>query len=78
MYVVTSPRIDTDTDWLDYEVLQNKIVPLQKEIAAQHGCTVINMNAATADVPKSYYNDGVHFTDEGYRFIAETIANTIR
>ena len=78
VYVVTSPRIDTDTDWLDYEVLQNKIVPLQKEIAAQHGCTVINMNAATADVPKSYYNDGVHFTDEGYHFIAETIANAIR
>ncbi len=78
VYVVTSPRIDSNTDWLDYEVLQNTIVALQKEMAKRYGCAVIDMNAATADAPKPYYNDGVHFTDEGYRFIAETIANAIR
>lgn len=51
------------------EMIPNEIVPLQKRVAAEMGCTLIDIHTLT-DNMEPYFADGVHFNDEGYARLA--------
>lgn len=51
------------------EKLQNKAVPIVKQVAEETGATLVDINALTANNGK-YYPDGIHPNDEGYYRLA--------
>lgn len=59
--------------------LQNKLIPAQKQIAQETGCPLIDLNTETAGWDRNtfYAPDGLHFSDAGYRKIAEYFYQTI-
>lgn len=69
IYLVTAP-VSHDSRG---DNLQNKLIPAQKRIAENTGCTLIDLNTETASWDKNtlYAPDGLHFNDAGYRKIAE-------
>ena len=48
------------------------------EIAQQSGLRVVDLYHADPALPSYLSADGVHFTDEGYRVLSETIAPVLR
>ncbi len=76
VYIATSPAVTETLDGITDAVVSGKIVPLQRQAAAETDCPVIDINAATAG--KSAWSfDGVHLTDEGYRQIAAVFADAL-
>ena len=80
IYIATSPYVmghkdNPGSNDIISEVVAEKIVPLQKEIARETGCELIDIFAATAE--KSIFPDNVHPNDEGYRLIAETFYDAL-
>ena len=53
-------------------VVTGDVVPAQKQAALATGCQVIDLNAASKNLPASDYIDGVHPTDSGALLIAQT------
>lgn len=51
------------------EKLQNKAVPIVKQVAQETGATLVDINALTAN-NGAYYPDGIHPSDEGYYRLA--------
>jgi lysophospholipase L1-like esterase len=54
-------------------VVSGEVVPVQKQIARETGCEVIDVNAATKSLAASDYVDGVHPNDDGALRIAQTV-----
>jgi len=54
---------------IDGTVIHDQIVPLIKQVAAEKGLPLIDLNTPTANHPQ-YFSDGVHPTDEGYALVA--------
>ena len=48
------------------------------DVMAELGVPVNDLAAFTADFPLAYYADEVHFTEQGYRLLAEKVAGKIR
>jgi len=78
VYLLTSPSADKKNDWISCAILTEIIVPMQKRIAEAYNCRLIDLHKATADVPNCYYCDGVHFSDEGYSYLAKVIAESLQ
>ena len=53
------------------------MVEAQKKLIAEQGWESIDMYEKTADRQDIYHQDGVHFTDAGYYFIAECMYEVI-
>ncbi|MBE6932307.1 MAG: hypothetical protein E7464_02865, partial [Ruminococcaceae bacterium] len=54
----------------------NSIVPQQKAVAEEVGCGLIDVHAATADMPENF-PDYIHPNVDGHRVIAETVYATL-
>ena len=68
--VATSPTVGATNIGISEEVVTGEIVPLQKKVAAEMGCPVIDINALTKGAPQNY-GDGIHPNDEGYAAMAK-------
>lgn len=75
IYIATSPFCPNNpenpgSNDIIGPVIEQQILPLQREIAAEKGLELIDMNAATYRL--SIFPDSVHPNDEGYRLVAKT------
>ena len=75
VYVVTAPVAHDSRG----DNLQNKVLPAQKKIAEETGCTLIDLNTETLSWAKNelYAPDGLHFNDKGYLKMAGFFCETI-
>lgn len=81
--MLTSPRCLSNTFGIPSETICNEVVPLQKELAEELDCYLIDLNA---EFGKSEYtdadlfrpNDGVHFTKKAAEITASLIADEIK
>ncbi len=71
--LLTTPTADAATDARVRE--RNRAA---ERIAETYGCRVIDLYRAAPDLPSYLSPDGVHFTDEGYRHLAETVAAVLK
>lgn len=56
------------------EMIDERLHPAQVKLAEEEGWKVIDLYKATTDREDLYHPDLLHFTDEGYRFLAERVA----
>lgn len=54
-------------------VFNNGMLAAIREVAQEQNCTLIDVHAATFERSDLLASDAVHFTDEGYALIAETV-----
>lgn len=73
VYVATAPTVTRDNFGITQTVTTGEVVPLQKEIAEEAGCPIIDINAFTAG-QTDWFADGVHPNDFGYGKLAEHFA----
>ena len=74
VYIATSATAFNDGGFgLPPANIHNYIVPLQKEIAAELGCTLIDVHALTADMGANF-PDNIHPNEAGHAAIGEYIA----
>lgn len=76
VYVATSPMALDNTMNIRKDVIANEIVPLQKEIAEETGCKLIDINAYTQG-HDDWLGDGVHPNDYGYSKLASYFAKYV-
>lgn len=67
--IATSPTVGATNIGISEAVVTGEIVPLQKKVAAEMGCPVIDINALTKGAPQNYA-DGIHPNDVGYTAMA--------
>ncbi len=68
--VATSPTVGATNITIADAVVTGEVVPLQKKVAAEMGCPVIDINALTKNAPQNYA-DGIHPNDAGYTAMAK-------
>lgn len=68
--VATSPTVGATNITIADAVVTDEVVPLQKKVASELGCPVIDINALTKNAPQNYA-DGIHPNDEGYTAMAK-------
>lgn len=79
--MLTSPRCISNTFGIPTDVICNEVVPLQKQLAEDLNCNLIDLNAefeAYTDAELFRPNDGVHFTQKAAKITAELIAEKIK
>ena len=74
VYVMTSPTVFENGSYAIVPARVAEISGLQKEVAAEKGCPVIDMHTLTADKKDLFRDDYVHPEESGYAFIAEQVA----
>ena len=74
VYVMTSPTVFEGGSYAIVPARVAQIAELQKEVAAEKGCPVIDMHTLTADKKDLFRDDYVHPEESGYAFIAEQVA----
>ena len=57
-------------------LLKNSLVPLQTGLAGDNGCALVNIYAAT-EGKSALLTDGIHFTDDGYLYLAQRFYNSL-
>ena len=75
--VATSPTVGATNIGISEEVVTGEIVPLQKKVAEEMGCPVIDINALTKGAPQNYA-DGIHPNDAGYTAMAKMFYNGLQ
>lgn len=72
VYVGLSPRLTVESVMdLNNTVIEEEIVPLQRQAAEETGCTVLDVNAFSHEyMEDSDFKDSVHPTDIGYQKLA--------
>lgn len=72
VYVGLSPRLTVESVMdLNNTVLEEEIVPLQRQAAEETGCVVLDVNAFSHEcMEDSDFKDSVHPTDVGYQKLA--------
>ena len=78
VYVMTSPTVFENGSYGIVPARVAEISGLQKEVAAEKGCPVIDMHSLTADQKDKFRDDYVHPLESGYDFIAQKVAEHIR
>ena len=76
VYFASSPhsyRIAPGTKYVSVNSV-NRLHPVQESLIRDERWNTIDLYAATANRRQLYDADGVHFNDDGYRFLAEQIA----
>ena len=77
VYVMTSPTVFENGSYGIVPAKVTEISGLQKEVAAEKGCPVIDMHTLTADQKDKFRDDYVHPEESGYDFIAQKVAEHI-
>ena len=77
VYVATSPYSSYPNFNITNTSVRDNLVPLEKQVAGEKGCALIDIYAAT-EGRYSLYNDGVHPTEEGYVYMAGIFYEAIR
>ncbi|MGI6264694.1 MAG: GDSL-type esterase/lipase family protein [Acutalibacteraceae bacterium] len=75
--VCTSPTVGATNIGISEAVVTGEIVPLQKKVAAEMGCPVIDINALTKNAPQNYA-DGIHPNDAGYTAMAKMFCDGLQ
>ena len=78
VYVMTSPTVFENGSYAIVPARVAEISGLQKEVAAEKGCPVIDMHTLTADQKDKFRDDYVHPEESGYDFIAQKVAEHIQ
>lgn len=79
VYFASSPhsyRIAPGTKYVSVNSV-NRLHPVQESLIRDERWNTIDLYAATANRRQLYDADGVHFNDDGYRFLAEQIAGVM-
>lgn len=78
IYIATAPACYTDETNKRAERIQTVLLPVQKQIAEENGCKLVDINAKTQNM-KDYFADGLHPNDAGYlkfaQFMYEDVFN---
>lgn len=78
IYIATSPTVlGANAYHVQANVVHDEIVPLQREIAQENGCHLIDVHDGTKDATTALLPDNVHGNDDGYDLIANIIYNGI-
>lgn len=76
--VATSPACHvTSAADLRGDLIENEIVPMQRQLILENGWDSIDMFALTTGKDSLYYTDGVHFSDLGYYYEAECMYKAV-
>ena len=74
IYIATSPMVAADNLNIRASVVKDEIVPLEKEIAAETGCELIDIFTLSDGHAEWYTSDHVHPNDLGYSNFAAHFA----
>ncbi|MFR7643148.1 GDSL-type esterase/lipase family protein [Eubacterium sp.] len=77
VYVGTSPMVVKDSLGIRKSVVDNEILPLEKEIAKETGCEIIDINALTQGHDDWFAPDCVHPNDTGYTKLTKCFASAV-
>lgn len=72
IFVMTSPYLYTTVPEMDGSVLAEEVIPLQRQIAEENDCYLIDIFTVTSGMPE-LFPDAIHPNAEGYALIAETV-----
>lgn len=77
--LATSPTAYSRNWSINDEVITGEIAPLQRKVAAEMGCTLIDANSGTRGLDGSvYFADGIHPSDTGHALLAELFEKGVR
>ena len=79
--MLTSPRCISNTFGIPSDTICNEVVPLQRQLAEDLGCELIDLNKEFEKYTNDELfrpNDGVHFTVKAAEVTAELISNKIK
>ena len=79
--MLTSPRCLTNTFGIPSDTICNEVVPLQKQLAEDLDCYLIDLNEEFnnhSDSDLFRPNDGVHFTKNAAEITANLIASKVK
>ncbi len=74
IFVMTSVQVLTQNS--RKRLLETVFMPLQKQAAKDNSCNLIDIFAQTGNI-ETLYSDGLHLTDDGYRYLAGLVLNGI-
>lgn len=60
------------------EVIKNKIIPIQQEVATEYGLNVIDLHTLFAGDGDKMFSDGIHPNERGVRRMAELISEELK
>ena len=73
----TSPTLYTaQGSGLEDATLVNEVIPLQKQVAEEMGCLLVDIHTLTQDM-EEHFPDKIHPDDYGYRLLAETFRDAV-
>lgn len=72
VYLALPPHAYTNTYQISGTVLHDEILPVLKQVAADKGIPVIDVDTPTTGHPE-LFPDGVHPNDNGYRIVAQVM-----
>lgn len=77
--LATSPTVYKVNWGINDPVLTGEIVPLQRKVAAEMSCPLIDINVGTKNLDgNTLFPDGVHPSDAGHKLLANLFAQGIR
>lgn len=77
VYIATSPTAHSTAHGIREEILHNEIAPIQRKVAADLGCPLIEVHDATANTPDVFW-DGIHPTEDGCALLGSLFADKIK
>lgn len=75
--VGTSPAVYIESFTVSDDIVSGEIAPLQRRLAVELGCVLVDINALTMKAPALYAADGVHLNNTGYGRVADAFAAVI-
>lgn len=72
VYLALPPRAYANSYQISGTVIHDQILPIIKQVAADKGVSVIDIDTPTAGHPE-YFPDGVHPNDAGYKILAQAM-----
>lgn len=76
IFVMTSPYLYTTVPEMDGAILAEEVIPLQRQVAEEQGCYLIDVFAATTGMPE-LFPDSIHPNAEGYELIAQLVYESV-
>jgi len=77
IYVLTSPPFYSNPYGLDENIIKNEIGPLIVQLPTYRNVQLIDLYEPMEHFRSLFQSDGIHFTAEGARVVAEVVAATI-
>ena len=76
IFVMTSPYLYTTVPEMDGAVLAEEVIPLQRQVAEEQDCYLIDVFTATSGMPE-LFPDAIHPNAEGYSLIAQLVYESV-